>query len=83
MEMNMTLQILGSGCAKCNLLEKEARAAVAELNASIAVEKITDFGKIAEMGVMVTPAIAIDNVVKFAGKVLTKERIKQLILEGK
>jgi len=79
----MTIQILGSGCAKCNLLEKEARAAVAELGLPIAVEKITDFNKIAEMGVLVTPAIAINGVVKFAGKVLTKDRIKQLVQEGK
>lgn len=79
----MTIQILGSGCTKCNLLEKEARAAVAELGLPIAIEKITDFNRIGDMGVMVTPAIAIDNVVKFAGKVLTKDRIKQLIQEGK
>ena len=79
----MTVQILGSGCAKCNLLEQEARAAVAELGLPIAVEKITDYGRMAELGVMVTPAIALDNVVKFAGKVLGKDRIKQLIMEGK
>jgi len=78
----MTIQILGSGCTKCNLLEKEARAAVAELGLPINVEKISDFGKIAEMGVMVTPALAIDNVVKFAGRVLTKDRIQQLIQEA-
>lgn len=77
----MTVQILGSGCAKCNLLEQEAKAAVAELGLPIVVEKITDYGKMAELGVMVTPAIAIDNVVKFAGKVLTKDRIKQLLTE--
>lgn len=79
----MTIQILGSGCTKCNLLEKETQAAVAELGLPIAIEKITDFNRIGAMGVMVTPAIAIDNVVKFAGKVLTKDRIKQLIQEGK
>lgn len=79
----MTIQILGSGCAKCNLLESETKAAIAELGLSIPVEKISDFGKIAEMGVMATPALAIDHVVKFAGKVLTKDRIKQLIQEGK
>jgi len=79
----MTIQILGSGCAKCNLLEKEAQAAVAELGLPILVEKITDYGRMAELGVMVTPAIAVDNVVKFAGKVLPKDRIKQLILEGR
>lgn len=79
----MTLQILGSGCAKCNLLEQEARAAVAELGLPITVEKITDYGLMAQMGVMVTPALAVDSVVKFAGKVLTKDRIKQLIQDGK
>ena len=79
----MTIQILGSGCTKCNLLEKETRAAVTDLGLDIAIEKITDFEKIGALGVMVTPAIAVDNVVKFAGKVLTKDRIKQLITEGK
>lgn len=79
----MTIQILGSGCTKCNQLEKEARAAVAELGLPIAIEKITDFGRIGDMGVMVTPAIAVDHVVKFAGKVLTKDRIKLLIQEDK
>jgi small redox-active disulfide protein 2 len=80
--MKMTIQILGSGCAKCSLLETEAKAAVTELGLTIPVEKISDFAKIAEMGVMATPAIAIDHVVKFAGKVLTKDRIKQLIQEA-
>lgn len=78
----MTIQILGSGCSKCNLLEKQAREAVAELGLSIEIEKITDFGRIGEMGVMVTPAFAIDNVVKTAGKVLTKEQIIALIRAG-
>ena len=71
----MTIQILGSGCAKCNLLEKQARQAVAELGLPIEIEKVTDFGRIGDMGVMVTPAFAIDNVVKTAGKVLTKDQI--------
>ena len=75
----MTLQILGGGCAKCHQLEKEARAALVDLGLDVAVEKITDFAKIAEMGVMATPALAIDNVVKSAGKVLTKEQVKQLV----
>ena len=75
----MTIQILGSGCTKCNLLEKQARQAVAELGLPIEIEKVTDFGRIGDMGVMVTPAFAIDNVVKTAGKVLTTEQIVAFI----
>lgn len=79
----MIIQVLGSGCAKCSQLEKEAQAAVAELGIVASIEKITDYGRMAELGVMATPALAIDNVVKFAGKVVNKDRIKQLLLEGK
>ncbi len=75
----MTIQILGSGCTKCNLLERQAREAVAELGLAIEIEKVTDFGRISDMGVMTTPALAIDNVVKTAGKVLTKDQVIALI----
>ena len=75
----MTIQILGSGCAKCHLLEKQAREAVAALGLPITIEKISDFGRISDLGVMMTPAIAIDNVVKSAGKVLTKDQVIALI----
>lgn len=79
----MTIQILGSGCANCNRLEQQARAAVEELGLPITIEKITDFDRMGHMGVMATPAIAIDNVVKFAGKVLTKDQIVKLIQGAK
>ena len=75
----MTIQILGSGCTNCNRLEQQAKDAVAELGLPITIEKITDFDRMGQMGVMATPAIAIDNVVKFAGKVLTKDQIIKLI----
>ena len=39
------------------------------------VEKVDDIVKIMEFGVMMTPALAVDGVVKAAGKVLTPEEI--------
>ena len=75
----MTVQILGSGCANCKKLEQLARDAVAELGLAATIEKITDFDRIGEMGVMATPGFAIDNVVKSTGKVLSKEQIKQFV----
>jgi hypothetical protein len=64
------------------MLEEQARQAVEELGDGYTVEKITNLEAIQEMGVLVTPALAIDGVVKSAGKVLNKEQILQLI-QGK
>lgn len=71
----MKVQILGSGCAKCQLLEQHAREAIAELGLAAEVEKITDIDAIMEMGVMMTPALAIDGRVQSAGRVLTKDQV--------
>ncbi len=71
----MKVQILGSGCPKCKLLEAHAREAVAELGIQADIEKVTDIDAIMEMGVMMTPALAIDGVVKSVGRVLTKEQV--------
>ena len=79
----MKVQILGSGCAKCKLLEEHARQAVAELGLDAEIEKVTDFEKIAEMGVMMTPALAIDGAVKSVGRVLTKEQVASYLKGGK
>lgn len=78
----MKVQVLGSGCAKCKLLEEHAKAAVAELGLSAEVVKVSDPEAIMEMGVMMTPALAVDGVVKSSGKVLTKDQVAA-ILSGK
>jgi small redox-active disulfide protein 2 len=71
----MKVQILGSGCSKCALLEQHAREAIAQLGIEASVEKISDIDAIVAMGVMSTPALAVDGVVKSSGRVLTKEQV--------
>jgi small redox-active disulfide protein 2 len=83
MEVTMKVQILGTGCPKCKLLEQHAREAIQELGIQADVEKVTDIDKIMEMGVMMTPALAIDGDVKSVGKVLTKDQAAQIIKGGK
>jgi small redox-active disulfide protein 2 len=78
----MKVQILGSGCTKCKLLEQHAREAVAELGSDADIEKVTDIDEIMEMGVMMTPALAIDGVVKSVGKVLTKDQVAAYLKGG-
>jgi len=83
MEVGMNIKVLGSGCAKCKLLEQHAREAVAELGIQAEIEKVTDTDAIVEMGVMMTPALAIDGEVKSVGRVLTKDQIVAYIKGGK
>lgn len=71
----MTIQILGGGCANCDRLEKSAKEAIAALNLGADLVKIKDFAQIARMGVMSTPALAVDNVVLSSGRVLNKDQV--------
>lgn len=77
----MKIQILGTGCAKCKMLEENAVQAVKELGVTAEIEKITEIDRIMDMGVMITPALAVDDGVKSAGKVLTLNEIKKIISE--
>ncbi len=75
----MKIQILGGGCPKCQKLAENARAAVSETGLDAEIEKVTDTDRIMDMGVMITPALAVDGVVKSTGKVLDKNEIARLI----
>jgi small redox-active disulfide protein 2 len=71
----MLIQILGTGCPKCKALEANARKAVEAGKIDAVIEKVTETDKIMEMGVMLTPALAIDGEVRTAGKLLNKDQI--------
>jgi len=73
------LQILGTGCKKCLLLTEHAETAAKELGIDYQLEKITDIGKITEMGVMMTPALAIDDAIVLSGKTSSSEEIKKIL----
>ncbi|MHB8955832.1 MAG: thioredoxin family protein [Pirellulaceae bacterium] len=76
----MTLvQILGTGCAKCEKLKKNVEQAIHELGVEAQVEKVTDITKITDFGVMMTPALAVNGQVKVVGKVATPEEIKAFL----
>lgn len=76
----MTIKILGTGCPKCRQLEENARKAVELAGVSAEIEKVTEIGKIMDYGVMMTPALVIDETVKSAGRVLSPEEIKKLLV---
>ncbi len=73
------IEILGMGCANCNKLYQNALAAVKMSGKEVQVTKVEDIKKIAAYGVMSTPALVVDGVVKVAGKVPRPDEIKQWI----
>lgn len=75
----MKIQILGGGCPKCQKLAENAKEAMSEIGLDAEIEKVTDTDRIMDMGVMITPALAVDGVVKSTGKVLDKSEIVRLI----
>lgn len=77
----MKIQILGTGCPKCHRLAELAECAARELGVEFTLEKVQSIDAICAMGVMMTPALAVDGVVKVVGRVPSVEELKK-ILEG-
>ena len=73
------LQVLGPGCPRCKELAANTEAAAKALGLEYELVKVTDIKEIMAFGVMMTPALAVDGVVKVAGKVPNVEAIKPLI----
>lgn len=74
-----SVKILGSGCAKCNELEEHTLEALKQLGMDTQIDHIKDFSKIAEYGVMSTPALVVDGKVASFGKVLKTDEVKGLL----
>jgi len=75
----MKIEILGTGCAKCQALEENTKQALAELGGFHEVLKVDDLVKIMEYGVMNTPGLVVDGEVKSTGKLLNKQEILELL----
>ncbi len=76
-----SVKVLGSGCAKCNQLEKATVEALQELNMDTTIDHVKDYAKIAMYGVMSTPALVVDEQVVSYGKVLTKDEVVKILQE--
>lgn len=72
----MKIEILGTGCAKCQQLEELVRSLVAESGVEADISKVQDISKILSYGVLTTPGLVVNGDVKVAGKIPSAEQIK-------
>ena len=76
-----TIEIIGTGCAKCNRLFANAEQAVKDLKIVAEVIKVTDIDEIVNRGVMLTPALFINGVVRAEGRIPDVNEIKNMLTE--
>ena len=73
------IQVLGTGCPKCEKLTANAGQAARELGLEYELEKVKDINAILEFGVMMTPALVVDGEVKSLGNVPSPDAIKKFL----
>ncbi len=74
--LEMKIEVLGMGCSNCNRLYRNVVEAVKLSGRDVELEKVEDIKRIVSFGVLSTPALVIDGVVKVAGKVPSTEEIR-------
>ena len=79
--MPVNIKILGTGCPKCNSLEKLTRKALSETGIDAEIEKVEDIMEIMNYGIMKTPALVINGEVKIRGRLPSDKELKELLTQ--
>ncbi|MGB9808191.1 MAG: thioredoxin family protein [Thermosulfidibacteraceae bacterium] len=79
----MKIQIVGTGCPRCQATEKNVINACAELNLPADISHVYDVKEFAKLGVRITPAVIVDGKIVVSGKVPTVDELKKLLSEIK
>lgn len=75
----MRIEVFGTGCPKCNMLEVNVKKVLSELNLKADVVKITSIDEMVERGLMSTPALMIDGELVVAGRVPSVGELRGII----
>jgi len=75
----MNIKILGTGCAKCQALEKLANEVVRELALDATIEEVRDMKKIMQYPILTTPGLVIDEKLVCSGRVPSKAEVTTFI----
>jgi small redox-active disulfide protein 2 len=82
MEEYMNIKVLGSGCSKCNQLEKLTKDVLKELGIVATIEHVRDINKIMEYPILATPGLVINEELVVSGKVPEKAKLNQIIVNA-
>jgi hypothetical protein len=80
--VGLEIKVLGTGCPRCDKLEQDLMAMMAELDIAAGLEHVRDPLEIASFGVMGSPALIINGEVKAVGSVPPKNKLREWLLEA-
>jgi small redox-active disulfide protein 2 len=75
----LNITVFGPGCARCKETEKIVRQAVEHAGIPADVQKVSDIQAMAKAGILLTPAVAVNGVVKAAGRIPSENEIRSWI----
>lgn len=82
----MKIEVIGTGCPTCKQLHELTLRAAESIGEHAKVEYITQqagMKRLIELGLMSSPALAVDGKVVLVGYISSVEKIKELILAKK
>jgi small redox-active disulfide protein 2 len=71
-----TITVYGPGCMKCHKAEEIVKQVVEVAGIQAQVIKVSDVQKMVAAGIMSTPAVAVDGVIKLSGRIPTAEEVR-------
>lgn len=78
----MEIKILGTGCARCKMLEKITREVVSQNGLEVNITRVENISDIMKYGVMSTPALVVNEKVEIKGRVPSSDEIKHVLLKA-
>lgn len=71
-----TITVYGPGCMKCHKTEEIVKQTIEATGVQATVVKVSDMQQIVTAGIMATPGVAVDGVVKLSGRIPTAEEVR-------
>ncbi len=73
------IEVLGPGCARCQETYRIVRHVAEGAGLACEVVKVESLQRMAELGVIATPALAVDGAVVLAGRIPKAEEVRRLL----
>ncbi len=73
------IEVLGPGCMRCQETYRVVRHVVESAGLACEVVKVEAYQRMVQLGVLATPAIAIDGAVVLTGRIPKAEEVRELL----
>lgn len=78
----LNIKVVGPGCMNCQKLAQMCEEVVNENNIEAEIEKVTDISKFADLGILMTPGLLLNNKVVLSGKMPTPSTLSRWIIDA-